>query len=237
MDKIKTYIRRFDDVLKGGIPEGHIVLICGSAGTYKSSLTLNMLTNNTAEDGKKGVYLSLEEPKESLEKTAEGLGLKEWDEEDLLVADIGKLRLSHGTADFAEDWIGIVQDYIESRVDEGYDILVLDSLSALYSLFEFENARREIFQFFGFLRELGITVFLISEVHGEGKSYGEYDEDFLADGIIYLKHFAVSETESQLRIKCVKMRHVPHSKDYFTLMYDNGIFQAARSISQGDGRF
>src|SRR5207249_1691337 len=36
---VKTHIRGFDeDVLRGGIPQGHVVLVRGASGTMKSSL-------------------------------------------------------------------------------------------------------------------------------------------------------------------------------------------------------
>ncbi len=235
--RIKTYIEKFDDVLKGGIPEGHIVLICGSAGTYKSSISLNMLTNNVDGSDHKGFYISFEEPKESLLRTAEKLNLKKWKQNELLIADIGELRIEHRIIDDAEEWFKMIKEYIQKRVDEGFDIMVLDSLSALYSLVEFENPRKQIFRFMGYLRQLGITVFLISEVYELHRGYSEYCEDFLADGIILLRNFDISETESQLRIKCVKMRHVEHSKDFYTLFQNKGTFEIARVISQGDRNY
>lgn len=237
---IKTNIQRFDDgVLNGGIPQEHIVLICGAAGTYKSSLSLNLLSHNIKNDGKRGLYISLEEPRESLKLTAQNLGLWDggMDQEKLLIADLGKLRLDHQeNSEFEKNWFTIIKEYIQNRISEGYELVVLDSLSALYSLIEIDNPRKELFEFFGFLRDQNISVFLISEVPGGSDGYGEYSEDFLSDGIIYLKHFNISDTESQLRIKCVKMRHVNHSKDYFTLLFDKGQFKIAKVISDLSNR-
>ncbi len=223
-------------MLKGGIPHGHVVLICGAPGTYKSSITLNLLANNCTNDRRKGLYITLEEPKESLFITAEGLGMPEWDDENLLIADLGMMRLQH-EADDEPGWIDYIENYIQRRVEDGTEIIVLDSLSALYSLDDIENPRKELFRFFGAMRRLGVTIILISEVKNDKGSYGEYCEDFLSDGIIYLNHYDISDTESQLRIKCVKMRHVHHSKNFFSLMVEDGKFQIARVISQRSGSF
>ena len=38
--RLKTYIEGFDRALEGGIPQGHIVLMAGTPGTMKSSLTV-----------------------------------------------------------------------------------------------------------------------------------------------------------------------------------------------------
>ncbi|HWM51682.1 MAG TPA: ATPase domain-containing protein, partial [Thermoplasmata archaeon] len=42
-NRIKTYVRGFDDVLNGGVPEGYVVLVSGAPGTMKSSLTYSIL--------------------------------------------------------------------------------------------------------------------------------------------------------------------------------------------------
>ncbi len=231
-EKIKTYVQGFDEVLKGGIPEEHVVLICGGPGTYKSSITLNLLSKNVKEKEKKALYLSLEESKESLENTADGLGIEKWDEDKFLIADVSKIRLEQSDAGRAKNWMKIVQKYIKRRAEEGFDMVALDSMSALYSLMEFDNPRKELFQFFGFLKRLGVTAFLITESIESDSKYGMMGEDFLSDGIIYLKYHNVSETEIQLWIRCVKMRQVDHAKNFYALMHEDGRFQIARVISE-----
>jgi KaiC/GvpD/RAD55 family RecA-like ATPase len=63
--RIKTYIQGFDDAIQGGVPEGHIVLIAGSAGTMKSSVSFNILYNEALQ-GRTCLYLSLEQSHQSL---------------------------------------------------------------------------------------------------------------------------------------------------------------------------
>ena len=43
--RVPLYIEGLDDNIEGGVPEGHIILISGSAGTMKSSLAFNVLYN------------------------------------------------------------------------------------------------------------------------------------------------------------------------------------------------
>lgn len=228
--RVRTYIQGFDKILEGGIPEKHIVLICGGPGTYKSSLTLSLLANNVDESDNKGLYLSLEEPKDSLETTAKGLGIKKWDERKLLITDVGKIRLEQEDAKKAKNWMNILKKYITRRIGDGYNLVVLDSVSALYSLMTFDNPRKELFDFFSFLKHLGATVFLITEDIDELHSKtGEY---FLSDGIIHLRYMHINDTEIQLWIRCVKMRHVNHTKNYHALLHSHGKFQIARIISE-----
>ncbi|HVG37081.1 MAG TPA: ATPase domain-containing protein, partial [Thermoplasmata archaeon] len=58
---VKTHIRGFDeDVLRGGIPQGHVVLVRGASGTMKSSLAYYVLYHNALE-GAPGLYVTLEQ--------------------------------------------------------------------------------------------------------------------------------------------------------------------------------
>src|SRR5512141_3167950 len=59
------YINGLDENIQGGIPEGHIALISGAAGTMKSSLAFNVLYHE-AVNGNNGLYISLEQSSESL---------------------------------------------------------------------------------------------------------------------------------------------------------------------------
>ena len=54
MDRVKTFIQGFDEALGGGIPRGHVVLMSGSPGTMKTSVTFSILYNNV-KAGSKGL--------------------------------------------------------------------------------------------------------------------------------------------------------------------------------------
>src|SRR5947209_6750149 len=73
---VKTHIRGFDeDVLRGGIPQGHVVLVRGASGTMKSSLAYYVLYHN-ALAGSPGLYVTLEQTAAGLLEHVAGLGLK-----------------------------------------------------------------------------------------------------------------------------------------------------------------
>src|SRR6266704_468829 len=73
---VKTHIRGFDDdVLRGGIPQGHVILIRGASGTMKSSLAYYVLYHN-ALAGVPGLYVTLEQSAGSLLEHGASLGLK-----------------------------------------------------------------------------------------------------------------------------------------------------------------
>jgi KaiC/GvpD/RAD55 family RecA-like ATPase len=233
MDRVKTYVEGFDEVLGGGIPRRSIVLVAGTPGTMKTAMTFSILYENV-KAGSKALYISLEESQEDLRTSMAGMGLTNLDDLELYILDIGKIRLEHKDEELSKNWLEILQKYIEQRVRmNGFDLVAIDSLEALYSLSKLEHPRRDLFHFFGFLKSLEATTFLISEMpSGNDGHVGRYDEEFLADGIFFLRQFEQGETDVQLRLRCVKMRRTKHDHGYFALIRDRNRFQIARAISE-----
>src|SRR5437879_57670 len=65
--KISTYIEGLDEVLGGGFPVGHVVLLSGLPGTMKSTLSYAILHGNAKERGARCLYVSLEQTRKPLE--------------------------------------------------------------------------------------------------------------------------------------------------------------------------
>jgi KaiC/GvpD/RAD55 family RecA-like ATPase len=129
-------------------------------------------------------------------------------------------------------WIDILTQYIQKRVEaDEFDIVVIDSLAALYSLAPLKNPRAELFHFIRFLKELEPTVFLISEITHGSVNLVANDEDFLADGIIHIKMHEVGDADVQLRINCIKMRRTKHQRGWYRLMHTGKKFTATPIIS------
>src|SRR3989440_12023522 len=81
---VKTHIRGFDhEVLRGGIPQGHVILIRGASGTMKSSLAYYILYHNALE-GTPGLYVTLEQPAGGRLEHVASLGLKATADSDAL---------------------------------------------------------------------------------------------------------------------------------------------------------
>ena len=233
VERIKTYIDGFDEALDGGIPKGQIILVCGTPGTMKTSMTFSILYSNAKYEGMKGLFITLEEGHDGISKAMEELGMKGIDQLDLYILDIAKIRLEHKEEELSKNWIEILTRYIHERVKlNKFDLVVIDSLAALYSLSDFKIPRRDLFHFFNTLRQLGVTAFLINEIPFGSTTLVPYDEDFLADGIILLKHHEVGETDFQLRIRCIKMRRTKHFAGYFALLRTEDKFMVTRVISE-----
>lgn len=233
MDRVPTYVQGFDEALGGGIPRGAVVLVAGTPGTMKTALTFSILYGNV-KAGSRALYISLEESQEELRGAMTDLGLTGLDDMELYILDIGRIRLEHKDEELSKNWLDVLQKYIEQRVKVNhFDLIAIDSLEALYSLSRIENPRRDLFHFFGFLRSLDATSFLISEMpSGADGHFGRYDEEFLADGILHLKHAPIGETDVQLRIRCVKMRRSRHEHADHALVWTGERFAITRLISK-----
>jgi len=232
VSRVRTYVAGFDEALSGGIPKGSVVLVAGGPGTMKTALTFSVLYNNVRA-GSKALYISLEESQAALRAAMADFGMAGLDDLELYVLDIGKIRLEHKDEEMSKNWMEILQKYIEQRVRvNGFDLVALDSLGALYGLSPLEYPRRDLFHFLGFLRSLDATTFLVSEVpSGQGGRLGTHDEEFLCDGIFHLKHVERGDTV-QLWLRCVKMRRTRHAPGYFALLHRDGRFAVASAISE-----
>jgi KaiC/GvpD/RAD55 family RecA-like ATPase len=249
--RIKLHIQGLDENIQGGIPEGHVMLLSGAAGTMKSSICFNVLYHE-AVTGKNGLYISLEQSAESLvnhminmdydmrrvnliiikdlselkNRTAE---LQDQSLGSLIIVDMGTIRkeIQDVNTDNNKSWLNVIKNVIKKiHLEARCPLFVLDSLSALYVLSRFENPRIELFYIFEYLRDLKITSFLISEMPLDGSKYSEYEiEDFLADGIITIK-LTPFRRQVVREIAVVKMRATACNNDIFSLEFRNSQFQA-----------
>jgi len=238
-DRLPTYVDGLDNMLEGGIPARHIVMICGRAGSMKSSFAYYILHKLSEKEGRKTIYLSLEQSRQSLLKHMRKLGLKKEsaknmmvsDMDDMVVVDMAALRKETDSETIqAIDWPKSILNQLKSYKESyGCDAVVIDSLSALYSLTTFKNPRSELFFFFEKLRDLGLTVFLISEMYGvEQSQFSQFGvEEFLVDGIIHIKTEEYAN-RANLFLGVVKMRETNHERDYFPLIVDQFGFGIVR---------
>jgi len=230
--KIPTYIEDFDAGLEGGIPEGHVVLVSGTPGTMKSTISYNILYHNAMKNKVPSLYITLEQSRESILAHMANMGMPIDPVKDILqIVDLGFLRKYLSTLeDNKTAWIDIFKMYAKNLKDTlDYKLLVLDSLPALEILAKFKDRRTELFDFFEWLRDLKITTFIISESTGAANQ--TRDEDFLSDGIIVVKKEQIGNAVVRMII-IDKMRCTNHDTNWKMLMVKKGGFQIAPVIAQ-----
>ncbi len=220
--RLKTYVRGLDEVLEGGVPKNSIVLLAGSPGTMKSSLGYYILYHNALENGKKGVYISLEESRDSLLKAMNGLGM-DWNKvsSNLSILDLGLIRNRLVEMD-KQSWMEVFKMYIRNlRMNLENEFLVIDSMAVLQTMAKMKNPRTELFNFFTWLRKLDVTTYVIHEMPYGEVQFSEFGEGFLSDGIIHLE-LRRDVNKVNLYLSIMKMRKTDHSRDYFPLIYKDG---------------
>lgn len=221
LKRYKLFVNGFDEKLEGGIPQGHIILVCGAAGSMKSYVALNFLYNHAKLNRAGGVYISLEEPRRLIERRMAKMGM-EYDSvsKEMTIIDLGYLRKVVKEAEvLGVSWLSSLESQIKNLKDDlKNELLVLDSMNALYAITQFRNPRDELFHFFEHLRGIGLTVFLVSEMPPTEVRFGHYGvEDFLSDGIIHLD-LRRSDVNLNLYISVIKMRDTKHERKYFPLI-------------------
>ncbi len=249
IQRVPTYVDGLDERMQGGIPAGSVVLVSGVSGTMKSSLTFNILYNEALK-GKNGLYITLEQSSESFVTHLKFLGFDlgkvklvmvsspvELDSKisqlksqksTIVLADMSILRkgISKRVDIGASSLVSMVKNFVGKLKEADGETLVIDSMSAFYIISKFENPRQDLFNFFSFLRDSGITSFLISEMPLKRDKYGDYEvEDFLADGIIKLD-LVERQRKVTREISIVKMRATRCTNDVFSLEFEKGRFRA-----------
>lgn len=234
-DTYSTYIQPLDSDMEGGITPGSIVLVSGKPGTYKTSLCFWILYQQAVREGRKGLYITIEQSKGALIRHLLSLGLDPGlAVGSLRILDLGRYRKEFWPKDSPQSWISILEKKVQEVRGKGVEAIALDSLDALASLAAFENRRHDILQLFNFLRDIGVTSFIVTErqeLEFEGGLLRAYDvQDFLSDGIFELSLKERGGGEPQRLLRVEKMRDRPHPSAYQALLWDGG-FRVTKLLS------
>ncbi len=189
----QTGIDGLDETLQGGIPEGHVVLLRGKAGTGKTILSMQWLFEGQKQFDESGIYIAATEP---FEKALQNMNSMDFFDEEALnegnikVTDLRSIMDALGikggedvVREDVDNLVDVIRDFVED-----YDAkrLVIDSITAAGLRFGDKGLFRDfIFRLGTVLSGLGCTTFLISE-----KEYSSRFEveDFISDGIIELDY-------------------------------------------------
>ncbi|GAB4320903.1 MAG: ATPase domain-containing protein [Promethearchaeota archaeon] len=200
--RIPTGIEGLDELIEGGFPQNFVVLVAGSSGTGKTTLTMQYLIEGIKQ-GERGMYIGLGESSDVIKKSMARYDIdldKLGETDDLVFADIPALEISDISA------------LINSMSDRTKRV-VIDPISALVFKYERElDLRQKIRELVELLREKGVTTIITTEVLEGSEGISRFGiEDFLADGIIVLYYFR--EGAKRFRgLEIRKMRGTAHSE-------------------------
>ena len=170
IDRIETRVKGLDERLQGGIPKQHIVIVAGASGSMKSSLTFSMLYNSVLHGDTSGIYVTLEQGKESLRSHMANMGMNIEDprvRNRVAIIDLADLRVQLDEQGMSGrvDWMGqLIKQLTSYRQSIGFETLIFDSLGAFFTLTKMDNPRDEIFRLFEAVRRLNLTAYFICEM-------------------------------------------------------------------------
>lgn len=227
VERVKTGVPGLDDVMNGGIPQGHIVLVTGTSGSGKTTLTTQYLHQGGKEE-ETGLYFSISEPVENIIETSKhfGMDFEEGDTAEYVHFDEENNLMRMGSGDVFEPG-KFVEKFKRKIEDIDPDRVVLDSITKFAMVFDSAPVRREkVNELADFLREQDITACLLSELpySSEQKKVSKYEIiEFVVDGVIILG-YERKESSRTRTIEVFKMRRTEHSSDIHPLkITDQGL--------------
>ena len=230
VERVKTGIPGFDELVNGGIPKRNVVLLSGGPGTGKTIFGMQYLWNGL-QMGEPGVYVALEEHPVQVRVNMKNFG---WDvkpyEEKGMFAVVDAFTGGIGEAAKREQYVVRDPDNVEELVDVlrqairdvKAERVVVDSVSTLY-LTKPSVARSIVMQLKKVLSGTGTTSILVSQVSVTERGFGGPGVEHAADGIVRLD---LDEIDGELvrTIIIWKMRGTKHSmKRHLFDITDKGI--------------
>jgi circadian clock protein KaiC len=211
-DRLSIGVKKLDDMLGGGIPTGHSVLVAGPSGSGKSVLATNFIMEG-ARHGEPGIIAVFE--KRPSEYTQTGQAGREFEQmvRDRKIGIIHTRPLDLSIDETLHDIITAIDALKARRV-------VIDSLSgfelALAPTFR-EDFRESLYRMVAVLTGMGITLMVTAELEDSyiDLRFSPHGTAFLTDTIIMQRYI---ELKGQLRrvLAVVKVRGSAHSKELRT---------------------
>ncbi|GAB6148169.1 KaiC domain-containing protein [Stetteria hydrogenophila] len=213
IERLKTGVEGFDELVAGGIPRGFFVAVVGEPGTGKTVFCIHYAWQGVLE-GDKVIYVTTEESRESVMRQAAMFGMDfagAVDRGRMIIIDA--LMKSRGDEwSLAElDLEEMVEKVIEAKKRLGYGRarLVIDSLSAFW-LDKPAMARRYSYTAKKLLYRWDFTTLAVSQYAiTTGEAFG-WGVEHVADGVIRFRR-RIRRGELKRYVLVEKMRQTPHS--------------------------
>jgi KaiC domain protein len=209
--RIDIGIEGLDEMIQGGIPRRHLIVAIGAPGAGKTTFGLQFL-HHGLEAGEPGVFLTLEQSRETIIDTANERGWEfdryENEEEMLAVVDLDPVEMANSLDNIRGELPELIREF-------GADRLVLDSVSLLEMMYDDQSRRRtEVFDFTRSLKEAGVTTFLTSEA-SESNPYASRHGiiEYLTDAVFVLQYVRSESREARLAVEIQKIRNANHSRE------------------------
>jgi circadian clock protein KaiC len=212
MSQVSTGIKGLDEMLKGGLPKGRVILLCGGPGTGKTIFSLEFLVH-ASEKGIPGVYATLEEPIDLIVENVDPFGwnIIEKEKKQRLKLIESRVMSREDYSDGGKNEVSSITNSIfKAAKSINAELAVIDPLTSIViSEHRAGEKRRKIAELFNQLRTSGLTSVITSETSPGKNEF--YIEEFLADGIIRLEK-VVRNFKLFRTIRIEKMRGIEHDE-------------------------
>jgi circadian clock protein KaiC len=221
LQKVPTGIAGFDDVTRGGLPQGRTTLICGAAGCGKTLFGTQFLVRGALDAGEPGVFVSFEETEDDLVKNVASLGFNLRDLEKKKLLGMEHIRVERAEIEENGEYdleglfirLGLALDSL------GAKRLVIDTLETIFGgLTSYGTLRSELIRLFRWLKDRGVTTIVTAE-RGEGALTRHGLEEYVSDCVVLLDH-RVEEQVSTRRLRVVKYRGSTHGSNEYPFLID-----------------
>jgi KaiC/GvpD/RAD55 family RecA-like ATPase len=231
-ERVSTGIAGLDEMIGGGFPAGHVVLVTGLPGTGKTCFGLQFLMAGAAA-GEKGVFLSLEEDVAPLLESARQF---QWPVDSQIRSGLLKV-LRIDPKETRQSLHRIQGELGKELLGLAARRIVVDSVSLLNMLSDDESGRRStLFALAAACREAGATTVLTAEadpLHPEVSRDGL--SEYVADGVLLLGYRTGADGHRVgLSLRVLKMRRTAHVRSVqpYTIG-PNGISVDAKAVDFG----
>ncbi|EMA00949.1 KaiC domain protein, AF_0351 family [Haloarcula vallismortis] len=208
--RVDIGIEGLDQMIQGGIPQRHLIVTIGSAGTGKTTFGLQFL-HHGLRNGESAVFLTLEQSHDAILDTAgdRGWGFEEYEEQgQLAIVDLDPVEMANSLDNIRGELPALIEKF-------GADRLVLDSVSLLEMMYDDQSRRRtEVFDFTRSLKQAGVTTMLVSEASESNPFASRHGIiEYLTDAVFILQYVRSDTGETRLAVEIQKIRNANHSRE------------------------
>jgi circadian clock protein KaiC len=234
LERIRTGIAGLDDILGGGLPQGHLYLVEGDPGTGKTTLALQFLLEGIRQ-GESVIYVTLSESRRELEQVAHSHG---WSAAALQIHEMvapeddlspeAQYTVFHPSEVELADTITAILHQVDATKPQR---VVFDSLSELRMLARDPlKYRRQILALKRHFAGRSCTVLLLDDRTAEGSH--DLQLQSIAHGVVMMQSLERDFGIKRRRLEVRKLRGSSYREGYHDYTIETGgIFVYPRLIA------